>query len=161
MECRIYGEDPENGFFPSPGRIVYMKEPAGPGIRNDAGVYAGFEVPVEYDPILSKLVAWAPTREEATERMIRALREYVILGIHTPIPFLIDVLRSRAFREGETFTDFIDTHFSQWEPRQEEQHAACAAYIIDELTGAKKGASQGPAQETSASPWQRLGHWRI
>lgn len=162
VECRIYGEDPENGFFPSPGKIVYMKEPAGPGIRNDAGVYSGFEVPVEYDPILSKLVAWAPTRGEAAERMVRALREYVILGIRTPIPFLIDVLRSRAFLAGETYTDFIDRHFGDWEPGREDRHAACAAYIVDELAGStKKSTGLGPARETEDSPWRTLGHWRI
>ncbi len=99
IECRIYAEDPENGFFPSPGRIEFLKEPAGPGIRNDCGVYEGFEVPVEYDPILAKLVVHAQTRELAIRRMIRALQEYVILGLKTPVAFLIDVLSADFFQK--------------------------------------------------------------
>jgi len=162
IECRIYGEDPENDFFPSPGRIVHLQEPAGPGIRNDAGVYAGFEVPVEYDPILSKLVAWAPTRALAVERMLRALREYVILGVRTPIPFLIDVLRSPAFAAGETSTDFIHRHFQGWRPGQEELLAACAAYVADELARPSRGSAPGLEREGRApTPWETLGHWRI
>jgi acetyl/propionyl-CoA carboxylase alpha subunit len=73
FECRIYAEDPEAQFFPSPGRILYLKEPAGPGIRLDSGIRAGFEVPVAYDPILGKLIVWAEDREAARRRMIRAL----------------------------------------------------------------------------------------
>jgi acetyl/propionyl-CoA carboxylase alpha subunit len=94
IECRIYAEDPEQGFFPSPGKIEFMKEPSGPGIRNDCGIYSGFNVPVEYDPILSKLIVYAGNRKDAIERMTRALSEYVILGVKTPIAFLIDVLKS-------------------------------------------------------------------
>ena len=156
IECRIYAEDPENGFFPSPGKIVFMEEPVGPGLRNDCGVYSGFTVPVEYDPILSKLIAHASGREEAMERMIRALEEYVILGIKTPVPFLLDVLRSEAFRAGETFTDFIDTHFAGWRPERREVMVAAASFIVDELGG--NGQSQArPGPATAESPWQYLG----
>ncbi|MCG6534383.1 MAG: acetyl-CoA carboxylase biotin carboxylase subunit [Syntrophales bacterium LBB04] len=100
IECRIYAEDPEKGFCPSPGTIVYLEEPSGPGIRNDCGIYSGSQVPVEYDPILSKLIAHAPTRDQAIRRMSKALQDYVILGVRTCVPILIDVLQSEAFQRG-------------------------------------------------------------
>ncbi len=95
IECRIYAEDPENGFFPSPGRITCYQEPAGPGIRNDSGIHANASVPVEYDPILSKLSVHAQTRDQAIARMIRALKSYIVLGVRTPVDFMVDVLDSR------------------------------------------------------------------
>ena len=160
IECRIYAEDPENDFFPSPGKIVFMKEPSGPGIRNDCGIYSGFQVPVEYDPILSKLIVAAEGREEAVNRMIEALREYVILGVRTPIPFLIDVLRSEAFRKGETFTDFIGCHFPDWKPERADAETAAIAYIIDELAGKKERPVAADREGVYSSPWQTLGNWR-
>jgi acetyl-CoA carboxylase biotin carboxylase subunit len=160
IECRIYGEDPENNFFPSSGKILYMKEPAGPGVRNDCGVYSGYTVPVEYDPILSKLVVHAESRILAIERMIRALKEYAILGIKTPIPFLIDILSSEAFKEGKTTTDFIDTHFPEWRPRQKEEMLPYIAHIADECS---KRSRQKETIETAGeipSPWQTIGFYR-
>jgi acetyl-CoA carboxylase biotin carboxylase subunit len=160
IECRIYAEDPEQGFYPSPGKITYMKEPSGPGIRNDCGVYAGFQVPVEYDPILSKLIAHAENRDAAIQRMIQALESYVILGIRTAIPFLIDVLRSEAFVAGETFTDFVTAHFADWKPERTDADRACIAYIIDELAGRKKTKASSTGAGEPLSPWQSLGNWR-
>jgi acetyl-CoA carboxylase biotin carboxylase subunit len=159
IECRIYAEDPEKGFFPSPGKIIYMQEPSGPGIRNDCGIYSGFQVPVEYDPILSKLIVYAEDRTQAVNRMIQALENYVILGVKTPVPFLIDVLKSDAFIKGDTSTDFIDTHFCGWKPGRDEVDAACAAYIIDELTPACRPAVASGPQSAELSPWQTLGLW--
>jgi len=159
IECRIYAEDPEKGFYPSPGKIIYMQEPSGPGIRNDCGIYSGFQVPVEYDPILSKLIAYAEDRDQAIKRMVQALEDYVILGVKTPIPFLIDVLKSGAFTRGDTFTDFIDTHFSDWKPDRSDIDIACAAFIIDELTRARTARADGGQERTDFSPWQALGHW--
>jgi acetyl-CoA carboxylase biotin carboxylase subunit len=159
IECRIYAEDPEKGFYPSPGRIIYMQEPTGPGIRNDCGVYAGFQVPVEYDPILSKLIAHAEDRNQAIQRMIQALEDYIILGVKTPVPFLIDVLKSEAFSKGDTFTDFIDAHFSGWKPDRCDEDAACAAFIIDELSGVKKAGTVAGQEGIDRSPWQTLGQW--
>ncbi|MCP4753853.1 MAG: acetyl-CoA carboxylase biotin carboxylase subunit [Proteobacteria bacterium] len=161
IECRVYAEDPENGFFPSPGRISFMKEPSGPGIRNDCGVYSGFEVPVDYDPILSKLVVHAENRDRALQRMVKSLREYVLLGIKTPIPFLIDVLRSEPFARGEVYTDFIDTHFSQWKPETKHADLARIAYIVDEINGSRKLKSAARAENEVVSPFQTLGNWRI
>jgi len=160
IECRIYAEDPEHNFFPSPGKIRFLQEPAGPGIRNDCGVYAGFEVPVEYDPILSKLVVHAETRELAISRMIRALQDYAILGVKTPIGFLIDVLGSEPFSAGDTFTDFIGTHFSDWKPQLPDLDLAAVAYIADELSAAEKSTIPAAATADTVTPWQTLGNWR-
>jgi len=160
IECRIYAEDPEANFFPSPGTILVHREPSGPGVRNDCGVYEGFEVPVEYDPILSKLIVIAETREAACRRMIRALESYVILGIHTTIPFLIDILKSPEFAKGDTFTDFIARHFENWSQDMEGADLARIAYVVDELTSVKR--PQAEAKEKGwPTPWETLGDWRI
>ncbi|HSO67056.1 MAG TPA: biotin carboxylase N-terminal domain-containing protein, partial [Desulfatirhabdiaceae bacterium] len=160
IECRIYGEDPENGFMPSPGKITYLQEPSGPGIRNDSGIYSGFDVPVEYDPILSKLIVWAPDRNQAIARMKNALSRYVILGIKTPVAFLIDVLASKPFQDGKTCTDFIATHFEGWRQNTDEADLAALAYIVDDIAGPKKPqihtGTAGPA-----TPWQTIGNWRL
>jgi acetyl-CoA carboxylase biotin carboxylase subunit len=161
IECRIYAEDPEEGFFPSPGTIHYMKEPSGPGIRNDCGVYTGCTVPFEYDPIVSKLVVHGNTRQDAISRMIRALQEYIILGIKTPVPFLIDVLKSEPFLNGETYTDFIDTHFRDWSMDRKNLHTARIAFLVDEMLPAKQQVSRGNGILSSRSPWQTLGNWRL
>jgi len=159
IECRIYAEDPEKGFYPSPGKIIYMEEPSGPGIRNDCGIYSGFQVPVEYDPILSKLIVHAEDRNLAIKRMIQALEGYIILGVKTPVPFLIDVLKSEAFARGDTFTDFIDTHFTGWKPNRCDVDAACAAFIIDELSRVGKAKTAVVQDGAGQSPWQTLGPW--
>src|ERR1700722_5072119 len=100
IECRIYAEDPENGFYPSPGKITRLLQPAGPGIREDCGVYEGWEVPLEYDPMLSKLVAFGETREAAIDRMLRALDEYRIGGIKTNGGLFRRILSDAEFRSG-------------------------------------------------------------
>src|SRR5438552_18905739 len=92
VECRVYEEDPSNNFLPSPGKIATLRTPAGPGIRDDGGVYQGWTVPIDYDPLISKLVAWGATRDEAIGRMKRALGEYHIEGIKTNISFFLEVL---------------------------------------------------------------------
>src|SRR4030095_2171451 len=107
IECRIYAEDPENNFFPSPGTIRLLRTPAGPGIRDDSGVYEGWTVPIDYDPLISKLVAWAPSREEAIQRMLRALREYQLEGIQTNVAFFGEILNHADFRKGNFDTGFI------------------------------------------------------
>src|SRR5437667_90687 len=112
IECRIYAEDPENGFLPAPGRIVVLRVPSGIGIRDDSGVYEGFEVSINYDPILSKLVAWGSNRDEAIDRMLRALGEYVIVGPTANIAFHRWALGHPAFRSGDIDTGFIARHFA-------------------------------------------------
>lgn len=163
LECRIYAEDAESDFMPSPGKILFFQPPEGPGVRFDHGVYSGFDVPVFYDPILGKLVVWAEDRALACARMTRALQETVILGIKTPIEFLMDVLSSEAFRAGNTNTRFIDDHFAQWQPDPSVNETAVLGFIARELTGspvvsgdvARSGTGEPP------SPWQTLGSWDL
>ncbi len=108
IECRIYAEDPTNNFFPSPGYISRLQVPAGPGVRRDSGVYEGWTVPLEYDPLLSKVAVWGTDRGEAIARMKRALGEYEIFGIKTNIPFFRRVLEHPEFVAGHLDTGFID-----------------------------------------------------
>jgi acetyl-CoA carboxylase biotin carboxylase subunit len=108
IECRIYAEDPANNFLPSPGRITQLAEPSGPGVRLDSGIYSGWNVPLDYDPMLAKLIVWADTREHAIERMLRALGEYYIGGIRTNIPLFSVILGDPAFRAGDLHTGYLD-----------------------------------------------------
>jgi acetyl-CoA carboxylase biotin carboxylase subunit len=108
IECRIYAEDPENNFFPSPGLITRLVQPGGPGIREDCAVFAGWSVPLDYDPMLSKLVAFAPTREMAIDRMLRALEEYVIGGIKTNLGLFRRILTDEDFRTARIDTGYLE-----------------------------------------------------
>jgi acetyl-CoA carboxylase biotin carboxylase subunit len=108
IECRIYAEDPAQGFIPQAGAILLYREPQGPGIRVDSGVRAGSEVSVHYDPMLAKLIVHGPTREIARRRAIAALREYAILGIRTNIPFLLQILEHPQFAKAAIDTGFLD-----------------------------------------------------
>ena len=108
IECRIYAEDPGNNFFPSPGRITQLAAPAGPGIREDSGVYEGWTVPLDYDPMLSKLIAYAPTREQAIARALRALDEHFVGGIKTNISLFKRILSNADFVAGRIDTGFLD-----------------------------------------------------
>ena len=113
VECRVYAEDPEKNFLPSPGKITTLRTPSGPGVRDDSGVYEGWEVPLFYDPMISKLATYGATREEAINRMQRALREYYVGGIRTTIPFFQGVLDDEEFRSGEIDTGFIPRYFER------------------------------------------------
>src|SRR5689334_10064459 len=108
IECRIYAEDPDNNFFPSPGAITRLMTPGGPGIREDSGVFEGWHVPLDYDPMLSKLIAYAPTRELAIARLNRALEEYSIGGIKTNLSLFRRLLHEPAFRIAEIDTGYLD-----------------------------------------------------
>jgi acetyl-CoA carboxylase, biotin carboxylase subunit len=108
IECRIYAEDPDNNFFPSPGRITGYVAPSGPGIRLDDGVYDGWTVPNEYDPMLGKLIAWGGDRAEAIARMKRALREYHASGIKTNVRLFERILASKDFESGAVYTRWLD-----------------------------------------------------
>jgi len=127
LECRISAEDPHRGFFPSLGRIVAAREPAGPGIRVDSGVYPGMEVTRHYDPLLAKVIAWAPTREEAIRRMRRALEEFVIVGVDTTIPFHLWTLNQPEFLQGQYDTRFVE---ERWEGRKREGFHATEAILL-------------------------------
>jgi acetyl-CoA carboxylase biotin carboxylase subunit len=108
IECRIYAEDPDNGFLPSPGRIQALRVPHGPGVRDDSGASEGGDVPIFYDPMISKLIAWGDTRAHALARMRRALSEYEVRGIKTTIPFFQWILEDEDFAAGRFDTSFID-----------------------------------------------------
>ena len=111
IECRIYAEDPDNNFLPAPGRIEVLRVPSGIGIRDDSGVYEGFEVSTFYDPMISKLIAWGSNRDEAIDRMLRALAEYTVVGPVANIAFHRWALEHPAFRAGDIDTGFIARHF--------------------------------------------------
>jgi acetyl-CoA carboxylase, biotin carboxylase subunit len=119
IECRICAEDPEAHFFPSPGKIVQLREPSGPGVRLDSGVYPGWTVPVEYDPLLAKLVVWAPDRDTAIQRLQRALGEYAITGVETNVAFFRELLDDHEFRAGNISTSFVTDFFARRKPRAE------------------------------------------
>lgn len=160
IECRVYAEDPEQSFFPSPGKVLLHCEPVGPGIRNDCGIYEGFRVPVEYDPIIGKVITYGETREASRRRMIRALENYAILGIRTTIPYLIDILKSPEFTAGDLCTDFIERHFQGWRQSMEDADRAKIAYIIHDLASSVK-ASTTEKSLRRPTPWETLGHWRL
>lgn len=161
IECRIYAEDPERTFLPSPGRIIYLKEPVGPGIRVDSGIYGGFAVPSAYDPILSKLVVQAADRPRAIDRMLRALAEYVVLGIKTSIPFLREVIASEAFRTGATHTRLIDELFTPWQPKREMTDLACLAYAALRESPHQEQREERLAPGDHPSPWETIGNWSL
>ncbi len=158
IECRIYAEDPTQGFLPQAGPLTLYREPQGPGIRVDSGVTEGREVSVYYDPLLAKLVAWAETREAARLRLAAALRQFAVLGIRTNIPFLIRVLEHRRFGDGGIDTAFLD----------DEGLALCEAADGPGLGAALAAAAAyeplGAVRTTTAAavpdPWERLTGWR-
>jgi len=108
IECRVYAEDPDNNFFPSPGQITRLISPSGPGIRRDSGMYEGWTVPIEYDPLLAKLIGYAETRPQAIQRLERALYEYFVGGIKTNISLFRRILKDPDFRAGKLDTGFLD-----------------------------------------------------
>ena len=130
IECRISAEDPENNFVPSTGKITELIEPGGPGVRVESGIYEGFEVPIFYDPLIAKLLVWAPTRKEAISRMKRALHEYQIRGIKTSIPFHLLVMENEKFIKGNYNTTFIDKVVGKIEYRKKNHEVAAIAAVI-------------------------------
>ena len=130
IECRVYAEDPDHGFLPSPGRIQRLSEPAGPGIRLDSGIFEGWNVPLDYDPLLAKLAAWGATREAAIGRLDRALAEYVLTGLRTNIPFFREILADTAFREGRLSTSFLEHFFKRRETTQATPEAEAVAALV-------------------------------
>ena len=162
IECRIYAEDPENNFFPSPGKITRLLTPSGPGIREDSGVYEGWSVPLDYDPMLSKLVAWAPDRAQAIARMQRALEEYFIGGIMTNLGLFRCILKEPAFARAEfdigSLDRWLNGGLSQTAEgtADEEMIAALAAAVFAAQNGSGNGLGQnGKITSASTSEWKR------
>ena len=148
IECRVYAEDPEQGFLPSPGRILALRPPGGPGVRDDSGVYEGYEVPIHYDPLISKLVAYGYSRRDAILRMRRAVSEYKVLGIKTTLPFFQRVLHHPGFLAGDFDTSFVETAFAEADRRRERPvtvavAAAALAAFLDRQQSRLGGESNG------------------
>jgi acetyl-CoA carboxylase biotin carboxylase subunit len=158
IECRVYAEDPARGFAPAAGPVLALVEPAGPGVRVDSGLRAGWRVPTVYDPLLSKVIVWDRTRPAAIARMRAALRDYVILGCGTNLAFLLDLLDHEAFRRGETTTDFIPRHFAGWRPEVPAAAAVAAACIELGVPAARAGGS-GP--RPVPDPWNATDGFRL
>lgn len=142
IECRIYAEDVENNFAPSIGKIEHLEPSLGPGMREDSGVFEGDSVQIYYDPMLSKLIAWASDRQHAIERMRRSLREYAVVGVDTTIPFCLFVMENENFIKGDFDTSFVQKEFSAEKLRyKEEQMAAVAAALFDYVKRMKSSTS--------------------
>ncbi len=121
LECRIYAEDPLKNFAPSPGKILYLENPSGPGVRVDSGIRENFYVPLDYDPLLSKLIIWGKNRNEAIERLKRALDEYKIEGISTTIPFFKEIIKLKEFLDGSYNTSTIDKFLKEYKHKTEKK----------------------------------------
>jgi acetyl-CoA carboxylase, biotin carboxylase subunit len=151
IECRIYAEDPENNFLPSPGEITHYVEPGGPGVRVDGGVYAGWTVPLEYDPLLAKLCVWNDTRSSAIERMRRALAEYRVLGITTNLTMFSRLMMDEAWRAGELDTGLLDEFQKRQVARPPEPDVLIAAMLAASQTARKPAPSYAQSDQ---SAWQ-------
>jgi acetyl-CoA carboxylase biotin carboxylase subunit len=160
MEVRLYAEDPDNNFFPCPGRIVARHAPTGPGIRLDEGVYEGWTVPMEYDPLLSKLIAWGNSREETIARLRRALNEYTITGIRTNVSLFRRILTEPEFLRSEIHTKWLDDLLARprsvpTSPESGIEEATAIAAAFWEATQSKNSKESGP--QTVTSRWKLEG----
>jgi acetyl-CoA carboxylase biotin carboxylase subunit len=165
IECRISAEDPDNDFLPTPGKIIGLRIPGGPGIRDESGMYEGFDVPIYYDPLISKLVVWGRDRENAIARCRRALSEYIVKGIKTTIPFHARVMQNEHFINGDFDTSFIDTRFKMEDAARDRPHekvaiigAAIKAFRLDQnkartVTTTEEGGG-------GVNPWKMSGRIR-
>jgi acetyl/propionyl-CoA carboxylase alpha subunit len=163
VECRIYAEDPAAGFAPAPGKIQTMRLPDGPGIRIDAGVYEGVEVPIFYDPMICKLAAWGSDRAEAMARMRRALDEFTISGeLATNLEFHRWLVRHPRFLNGDFDTGFISQEYHPEKRAPDHDAARLAAVLAAALIASRDGDHAGanapsPAASGSLSAWKTLG----
>lgn len=164
MECRIYAEDPDNNFFPSPGEIIERRVPSGPGIRLDDGVYTGWTVPTDYDPMLGKLIAWGADRNEAIARLRRALGEYYTAGIKTNINLFQRILANPEFLRGDIHTKWLDellraapsaTDVAQVQPTARQKSADDAAALAAALWFSQRASSTPSSAIDSSSRWRR------
>jgi len=157
IECRVYAEDPDAGFLPCPGRILALRVPGGPGIRDDSGVEEGDEVPSYYDPLVSKLVAWGEDRASAIARMRRAVREYKVLGIKTTLPFFERVLRHPDFLAGRIDTSFVERLGREKQAEEERPWAVAAAAAAIGALARRRAARTTPGAGPAPSAWRREG----
>jgi acetyl-CoA carboxylase biotin carboxylase subunit len=149
MECRVYAEDPENAFSPSPGAIRGLQEPMGPGIRLDSGIYPGWEVSIHYDPLLSKLITFGADRAQTVARMKRAVQEYRIAGIKVNLPLFAEILTDREFLAGNTHTGFLEELHAR---REKAQGYSSSVFRSHALAAALAYADAARANVQQASP---------
>ncbi|MFZ0279681.1 MAG: acetyl-CoA carboxylase biotin carboxylase subunit [Candidatus Sulfotelmatobacter sp.] len=166
IECRIYAEDPDNNYFPSPGKITLLLAPSGPGIRRDSGMYEGWNVPIDYDPLLAKLIGYGSDREQAIARLTRALGEYFVGGIKTNISLFRRILNDADFRAARLDTGFLDRMLKRAKDKPSDSKAAEVAAIAAGLfaalgspgPGTGNGAGSGSrAAEDVKSNWKSAG----
>ncbi len=152
IECRIYAEDPDNNYFPSPGRISLLLDPSGPGIRLDSGVYEGWTVPLDYDPLLAKLIGHGADRSQAISRLVRALNESFVGGVKTNLPLFRRILGEPDFQAGKVDTGYLDRLLKSKpaEVKHEGSIAAIAAGLFAILEHPSAVANDGP----EASSWK-------
>ena len=155
IECRVYAEDPASSFLPDPGTLKRHAAPAGPRVRVDAGVDEGAEVPIHYDSMISKVITWGSDRDQAIDRMLRALGEYRIAGVRTTIPFCEFVLEHPAFRSGDFSTHFVEDEFSPEAITTMSERDALTSAVAAVLTRKRDfpGSSDGAAGSNDWSPW--------
>ena len=156
IECRIYAEDPDNGFLPSPGRIVALRPPSGPGVRDDSGATAGLDVPIFYDPMISKLIAWAEDRPLAIARMRRALAEYVIVGIRTTLPFFTWLFEQPDFLAARFDTTYLDDLLK----RRNGQSFAEATPSLEDVAAVAAAVQAAMASTAGEARSERAGLWK-
>ena len=161
IEVRIYAEDPDNNFMPSPGKIRYIDEPLGLGIRHDGYVYSGYEIPMFYDPMISKMIVWGKDREEAIARMRRALDAYTLTGVKTSIPYLRRIMDVPAFVEGRYNTHFVQDHAGELKPEEDKdeqlQDIIAITAFADYLDSLKQSQSKPDNNGKALSPWKLFG----
>jgi len=160
IECRIYAEDAENNFFPATGEVMLYEEPSAAGVRVDSGIKRGSEIGIEYDPILSKVIAHGDDRETARLKMIDALERYTILGVKTPIHYLIEILKSEEFKSGQTHTSMIDERQAPVGCNSGEMALAVAAASVAIEAGLGRLAGDFDDDELE-TPWDILRDWRM
>ena len=164
IECRIYAEDPDNNFFPSPGQITRLISPSGPGIRRDSGMYEGWTVPIDYDPLLAKLVGYGETRDDAIHRLQRALYEYFVGGIKTNISLFRRILQDADFRAGKLDTGFLDRMLASppaASPARHQLIAAIGAGIFASMEPkATLGGPNGAAPAGNGEVQPEISGWR-
>jgi 3-methylcrotonyl-CoA carboxylase alpha subunit len=154
IECRIYAEDPDNGFLPQTGEVAHYREPSGPGVRVDSGIEEGSVVSVKYDPLLSKLIVHAETRELAIARLGRALADYTILGTRTNLPYLRRIVRHEAWGRGDVGTHFVAEHESDLLPRVADGAAEVASVIVTASGG--ETTRRNGARQALPSVWESI-----
>ncbi len=157
MECRIYAEDADNNFFPSPGKIEALQTPAGPGIRLDSGVYAGWTVPIDYDPLLAKLIGYGQDRRQAMARLARALPEYFVAGIKTNLGLFRRILADKNFQSGKIDTGYLERLLAAKAGSEDsgdgKSTAAIAAAVFSVLDSTANPAVSKPA--AAESSWKK------